>query len=107
MPILAAATTTSVALLRVGRVGVFRGKAAGREFRMEATFREIKEAIRSGAWLRDLGWWLILVGLVGLTLAVYGMFGFFFVIRPPLVKLICVGALVYGTARTIWAFWKA
>ncbi|HLO34324.1 MAG TPA: hypothetical protein VK249_34585 [Anaerolineales bacterium] len=40
-------------------------------------------------------------------LLAFGMFGFFFVIGPPLVKLMCGGALLYAPVRTIWAFWKA
>jgi hypothetical protein len=88
-------------------VSTFRGKATGREFRMEASFKEIKDAIRTGAWLRDHSLWPLLIGLVGLTLAAYGMFGFFFVIGAPLVKLICAGALAYATARTVWGFARA
>jgi len=85
----------------------FSGLTAGREFEVETTFRDIKETIRSGSWLRDAGWWIILLGLLGLPLAVYGMFGYFIVIGPPLVKLICAGALLYATFRAAWSFWKA
>ncbi len=83
------------------------GKGVGREFRGTATFREIKDTIRTGVWLHGSSWWPILIGLVGLPFAAYGMFGFFVVIGPPLVKVICAGALLYATIRTVWGFWKA
>jgi len=86
---------------------IFKGLAAGREFRMEASFREIKEAVRRGAWVYDRGWWPILLGLLATPLIAYGMFGYFFVIGAPLVKLVCGGALAYATVRTGWGFWKA
>jgi hypothetical protein len=89
------------------RKGTFRGKAAGREFRMAATFREIKDTVRTGNWRHDPSWWPILIGLVGLPLAAYGMFGYFVVIGQPLVKLLCAGALAYATVRTVWGFWRA
>ena len=92
---------------RPGVVGAFRGRAVGREFRGEATFREIKDAIRLGTWLRDKSLWPILLGLLGTGLAAYGMFGYFFVVGPPLVKLLCGVTLIYATARTGWGFWKA
>jgi hypothetical protein len=86
---------------------VLRGRAAGREFQIAASFREIKDAFRTGAWLREPGWWPLVIGLLAMPLIFYGMFGYFIVIGPPLVKLICAGALVYATLRTLWAFWKA
>jgi len=92
---------------RSGHWRVFRGRAAGREFRGTASFAEIKEAVRSGAWVREPGWRPLFAGLLGLALAIYGMFGYFFVIGPPLVKLMTGGALAYATARTIWGFWRA
>jgi hypothetical protein len=93
-----------------GRPGVrriFKGQAAGRQFRGTASFREIKEAVRRGAWVHDSSWWPILVGLLAAPLIAYGMFGYFFVIGAPLVKLFCGGALAYATVRTVWGFWKA
>lgn len=92
---------------RPGQVRHLRGRAAGREFRRAATFREIKDAWRSGDWLTDPSWWPILLGLLGAPLALYGMFGYFLVVGAPTVKLVCAGALLYATARTAWGFWKA
>ncbi len=84
----------------------FRGQAKGREFRMEVTFREIKDAWHSGNW-NSPEWLPIFLGLLAMVFIAFGMFGFFFVIGTPLVKLICGGALAYATTRTLWAFWKA
>jgi hypothetical protein len=92
---------------RPGQVRHFRGRAAGREFRRAATFREIKDAWRSGDWLTNPSWWPILLGLLGAPFALYGMFGYFLVFGAPTVKLVCVGALLYATARIVWGFWKA
>jgi len=90
------------------RSGVFRGKAAGRETpEGVASFRQIKDAFRTGDWLRDPWIRPFCVGMVGLLLAVLGGFGFFVVTSPPLVKLICAGAVLYAFGRTGWAFWKA
>ena len=85
----------------------FKGKVAGREFKMMASFQEIKESFRSGAWLLDPGWWPISIGLLALVLIAFGMFGYFFIVGAPLVKLICAGVLIYAAGRTAWEFWKA
>ena len=85
----------------------FRGRTKGREFHTEISFREIKEAWRSGEWREEPNWLPIFLGMLAVTLIAFGMFGFFIVIGPPLVKLLCAGALLYATVRTAWAFWKA
>jgi hypothetical protein len=85
----------------------FRGRTKGREFRTEMSFREFKEAWRSGEWRYEQNWLPVFLGLLAVTLIAFGMFGFFFEIGPPLVKLLCAGALSYATVRTAWAFWKA
>jgi len=89
------------------QVGGFRGRAIGRKVRMTASFREIKVAFRTGDWLRDSAWRPICFGVVGALLAVIGMFGYFFVIGPPTVKVIVGGALAYALVRTAWGFWEA
>ena len=96
---------TSTARPRMHRV--FAGRAAGRTFYAEDTIRAIKDSVRTGAWRHDSPMWPFLIGLPGLALAVYGMFGYFFVVGPPLVKLICAGVLAYATVRAAWGFYKA
>jgi hypothetical protein len=85
----------------------FRGRAKGRDFYIEITFKEIKQAWLSGDWQREPKWLMIFIGLLAIALIAFGMFGFFFVIGPPLVKLLCSGALLYAMVRTTLAFWKA
>ena len=85
----------------------FRGRTMGREFRTEMSFREFKEAWRSGEWRYERNWLPVFIGLLAVIFIAFGMFGFFFVIGPPVIKLLCGGALMYATVRTAWAFWKA
>jgi hypothetical protein len=89
------------------QVGGLRGKAAGREARMTASFSEVKNAFRTGGWLLDPRWRPVCVGLIGTLLAVTGMFSYLFVVGPPTVKVIVGGALAYALVRMAWGFWKA
>lgn len=84
----------------------FRGHSKSREFHREVTFKEIKEAWHDGNW-NNSEWLPIFLGLLAIIFIAFGMFGFFFVIGPPLVKLVCGGALAYAAVRTIWAFGQA
>jgi hypothetical protein len=90
-----------------GPIQHFSGQTAGREAKTEWTFREIKESFHSGAVWRNSSEFAVFLGLIGLALAAYGMFGYFIIIGPPLVKLACAGALAYATVLTAWSFWKA
>jgi hypothetical protein len=86
------------------QVGLFRGKALGREARMEASFHEIKAAFQNGAWLRDPGWWPLCIGGIGVMLLCLGGFGYFFIIGPPTVKVMVGAAMAYAVARLTWGF---
>ncbi len=87
---------------------VFRGKAAGIATpEGVATFRQVKDAFRTGNWLRNPRMRVFCVGTVGLLLLLLGGFGYFVVTGPPAVKVICAGALLYAFGRTAWAFWQA
>lgn len=83
------------------------GKVIGREFRGASTFSEIKQVLHTGAWVHDSTWHPLLLGLIAVPLIAYGMFGFFIVIGPLLVKGLCAGALLYATVRTVLGFWQA
>ena len=85
------------------------GKAAGGIATPEgvASFREVKDAFRSGAWLVNPALRVFCVGVVGLMLLVMGGLGYFVVTGPPAVKVICGGAALYAFGRTAWEFWRA
>ena len=85
------------------------GKAAGGIATPEgvASFREVKDAFRSGAWLYNPAMRVFCVGVIGLLLLVLGGFGYFVVIGPPAVKVMCGGVAVYAFGRTAWGFWRA
>jgi hypothetical protein len=72
-----------------------------------ASLHEVKDAFRSGAWLYNPTMRVYCVGVIGLLLFVLGGFGYFVVIGPPAVKVICGGAVAYAFGRTAWGFWKA
>jgi len=82
------------------------GLGQRREFYREVTFLQIKDAWQSGQWIQT-EWLPIFLGLLALIFITIGMFGFFFIIGPPLVKLLCSCALVYAAVRTVQAFWNA
>jgi hypothetical protein len=87
---------------------VFGGPATGiKTPQGTATFREVKDGFRSGAWLHDARLRTFCVGMVGVLLLALGGFGYFIVIGPPAVKLMCAGVLLYAFGRTAWGFWKA
>jgi hypothetical protein len=73
----------------------------------EASLREIKDAFRTGTWLRSPAMRVFCLGTIGLLLLVLGGFGYFVVTAPPAAKLMCGGAMCYVLWRTAWGFWKA
>ena len=85
------------------------GKAAGGIATPEgfASFREVKDAFRSGAWLYNPAMRVFCVGVVGLLFLVLGSLGYFVVTGPPAVKVMCGGAALYAFGRTAWEFWRA
>ncbi|MCC7353492.1 MAG: ABC transporter ATP-binding protein [Anaerolineae bacterium] len=80
---------------------------SSRSFSGEASFSAVKEAWRLRAWRYDRSWRIFFVMMAGALLMVVGLFGFFVVIGPPLVKLLCGGALLYALGRTAWGFRRA
>jgi hypothetical protein len=87
--------------------GYFRGKAVGQQVQTSNSFRDIKEAFRSGAWWHDPAWRRFLLVVTGAMLWLYGAFGIAFVLGPPAIKLIFGAALLYVTVRLAWSFWQA
>ena len=87
--------------------GYFRGRALGQQVESSNDFRQIKNALRSGEWLRDAGWRRFLLSFAAGMLWVFGGFGIAFVLGPPAVKLIVGATLIYVFVRLAWAFWRA
>jgi hypothetical protein len=78
-----------------------------RSFEGEASFSNVKRAWRSRSWRYSREWRLLFLMGLGALLLTVGLFGFFVVIGPPTVKLICGGALIYALVRTVYAFSQA
>lgn len=83
------------------------GKTAGAEAYDEFSLRAMKEAWRNGMWRRETAWRRRFVTAVGGLMTVAGLFGFFFVLGPPSIKIFTAGALLYALGRTAWSFRRA
>lgn len=94
-------------MLFMGMVIFLLIHAGGRHFERERSFRQIKNALRSGAWRRDPAWRRFLAMMAGALLMACGLLSFFIVVGPPEAKLVVSAALLYATARTAWGFWRA
>ena len=81
-----------------------RRQIAGGGFNIEVSFREMKEAWRSGAWLADPWWRFVFYMAAAATVMIVGLFGLFFVIGFAGLRLVVAGALLYAVARTWWGF---
>jgi hypothetical protein len=86
-----------------GRLG--KRKTASGE--VEISFSEFKDAWRRGLWIRDARWRTVYMMALGAICAAYGLFGLFIVQGPLAVRILCGGALLYATARTVAGFWRA
>lgn len=83
------------------------GRSLGRSFHVEGPIAAMKQAGRTGAWRRHPVWQIAYLMGLGALLLLVGLFGIGIVLGPPLVRLICAGALAYALVRTTWAFVKA
>ena len=85
------------------------GKARGEEVPdLSWTFRDMKQAWRSGDWARDPDWRRKYIITAGGILAVLGLFASLSVLSdPPSVKALLDGAVLYAAVRLTWAFWRA
>lgn len=85
-----------------------RGRFVGRSFQVEAPLRAVKHAWRTGTWRGNPVWQLFTLMALGGALMVLGLFSLVIVLpSPPVVKLICAGALLYAISRTVWAIKRA
>ena len=75
-------------------------------FAEERSFREIKSAVRAGQRFAPR-WRRVFVVAVGALMMACGMFGFFIVAGPPVIKLILMTVCGYALIRTVWGFWRA
>lgn len=80
------------------------GAAGGRQAANEASFAGMKEAWRSGDWIRDSQWRRVFIICSGAGLLFYGMFSLFVVIGAPPIKVLMAGAMAYATIMTIRGF---
>jgi hypothetical protein len=87
--------------------GYFRGNAVGQQVVTSNSFRDIKEALRSGVWRHDPAWRRFLLMAAAALLWLYGAFAIAFVLGPPAIKLIVGAVLLYVTGRLTWSFWQA
>ena len=90
--------------------GVFKGDVRGRKLDqpVEWSFQEMKAAWRAGTWWSDPGMrrnYLITAG--GLLLILSGFSVFMVVVKPPSVKLLMAGTVIYAIVRTAIGFRRA
>lgn len=83
------------------------GRANRREVSDEFTFREMKQAWRSGAWYRETVWRRRFISATGAALLAIGLFGNAFTLGPPPIKAIMGTALLYACAMLASGFWLA
>ena len=83
------------------------GPTLGGSFAVEAPLAAMKQAGRTGAWRHQPVWQLAYLMGLGALLMLVGLFGIGIVLGPPVIRLICAGALAYALVHTAWAFAKA
>jgi hypothetical protein len=76
-------------------------------FAGEASFAAMKAAWRRRSWRYHRRWRDLFVMMGGACLLLIGLFGLFFVIGPPGIKLLALLVVAYAVGMTVWAFWRA
>jgi hypothetical protein len=84
-----------------------RGKGAGASGEDRFTFRELKDAWRSGRLLRDRVWRRRLVTVVGGFAMSFGLLGLFVAIGPPWVKVLFAALTIFLLVSISRGFLKA
>jgi hypothetical protein len=83
------------------------GPAVGAKAQEELSIAAMKEAWRTGAWRRERAWQTVFMMTTGGLLMTIGGFGAAVVAGPPIVKIICGGALAYTTFQLVAAVRRA
>jgi hypothetical protein len=85
----------------------FRGAAGGLQGHDEFSFRELKNAVRSGTALRSPLWRPRLCAICGGMLMFIGIVGVVAAVAPAPLKLLAVLALAYALVRIAWGLARA
>jgi hypothetical protein len=83
------------------------GRAAGQQGSEQFSFRELKQAWKSGAVRHDRVWKRRFITSAGALMLAMGLFGTFVVLGPGWVKVLLGGALLYAMCMISWGLWKA
>ena len=83
------------------------GPAVGARAEQELSIAAMKEAWRTGAWRRERAWQTVFIMATGGLLMAFGGFGAAVVAGPPVVKILCGGALAYTTFQLVAAVRRA
>jgi hypothetical protein len=91
------------------RASLYRhfGPAEGARAEQEVSIAAMKEAWRTAAWRRERKWQTIFIMTAGGLLMTFGGFGAAVVAGPPVVKILCGGALAYTTFQLVAAIRRA
>jgi hypothetical protein len=82
------------------------GVSNSAEGEIVVTFSELADAWRRRLWINDARWRTVYMMVAGGVLVFYGGFGLAIVLGPWPVALLCSGAVVYATVRTVQGFLK-
>ena len=84
----------------------FYGVTTSAGFHDEARLWQLKRAFRNGDWWRKPRWRRFTLMMLGAALLFYGLFGLFFIISTPGIKLLVALVVAYATFRTAWALYQ-
>lgn len=83
------------------------GRTAARQGSERFSFRELKQAWKSGAVWHEALWKRRFITSIGALMLTVGLFGSFVVMGPPWIKVLMSGLLLYTLSRITWGLWKA
>lgn len=85
----------------------FWGRTAGEQGSEQFSFRELKQAWKSGAVWHDRVGKRRLITSIGALMMTVGLFGSFVVMGPPWIKVLIGSLLLYAMGMISWGLWKA